>query len=53
MHDANRRNYEISESLAEHVAATADASAKVREGMIVVRFLDGIVKTNTPTIPAN
>ncbi len=36
MHDANHRNYEISESLAEHAAATADTSAKVREEMIVV-----------------
>lgn len=36
---------------AEHVAATADTSAKVREGMIIVRILDGIVKnkyTNDP-----
>lgn len=29
---------------AEHVAATADASSKVREGMVIVRVLDGIVR---------
>jgi len=29
---------------AEHVAATADTSAKVREGMVIVRTLDGIVR---------
>ena len=29
---------------AEHVAATADMSAKVRQGMIKVRILDGIVR---------
>ncbi len=29
---------------AEHVAATADTSAKVREGMVIVRILDGIVR---------
>jgi hypothetical protein len=29
---------------AEHVAATADEAAKVREGMVIVRILDGIVK---------
>lgn len=29
---------------AEHVAATADTSAKIREGMIKVRILDGIVR---------
>lgn len=29
---------------AEHVAATADTSAKIREGMIIVRVLDGIVR---------
>ena len=29
---------------AEHVAATADISAKIRQGMIIVRTLDGIVK---------
>jgi len=29
---------------AEHVAATADVSAKIRQGMIKVRILDGIAK---------
>lgn len=29
---------------AEHVAATADTSAKIREGMVKVRILDGIVR---------
>ncbi|MCC6328209.1 MAG: hypothetical protein IT174_06820 [Acidobacteria bacterium] len=29
---------------AKHVAATADTSAKIREGMIKVRILDGIVR---------
>jgi len=29
---------------AEHVAATADTSAKIREGMIKVRILDGIIR---------
>jgi hypothetical protein len=29
---------------AEHVAATADEAAKVRQGMIIVRILDGIVR---------
>lgn len=31
-------------TMAEHVAATADTSAKVREGMVIVRVLDGIVR---------
>ena len=29
---------------AEHVAATADTSAKIREGMIAKRILDGVVQ---------
>lgn len=29
---------------AEHVTATADEAAKVRDGMVIVRVLDGIVK---------
>ncbi len=29
---------------AEHVAATADTAAKIREGMVAVRVLDGIAK---------
>ena len=36
---------------AEHVAATADASAKVRQGMIIVRILDGIVKNKYANNP--
>ena len=36
---------------AEHVTGTADTAAKIRQGMIIVRTLDGIVKnkyTNNP-----
>lgn len=29
---------------AEHVAATADTAAKIRQGMVIVRTLDGIVR---------
>jgi len=29
---------------AEHVAATAETSAKIREGMVITRILDGIAK---------
>lgn len=36
---------------AEHVAATADVAAKVRDGMIVVRTLDGIVKNRYANDP--
>lgn len=36
---------------AEHVAATADTSAKVREGMVIVRILDGIVKNKYANDP--
>ncbi len=36
---------------AEHVAATADTSAKVREGMVIVRVLDGIVKNKYANDP--
>ncbi len=36
---------------AEHVAATADEAAKVREGMVIVRVLDGIVKNKYANDP--
>lgn len=36
---------------AEHVAATADTSAQVREGMVIVRILDGIVKNKYANDP--
>lgn len=36
---------------AEHVAATADEAAKVRQGMIKVRILDGIVKNRYANDP--
>ncbi len=36
---------------AEHVAATADTAAKIREGMIIVRVLDGIVKNKYANDP--
>jgi hypothetical protein len=36
---------------AEHVEATADTSAKVRAGMVIVRILDGIVKNRYATEP--
>lgn len=36
---------------AEHVAATADEAAKVREGMVIVRILDGIVKNKYANDP--
>ena len=36
---------------ADHVAATADASSKVREGMVIVRILDGIVKNRYANDP--
>lgn len=38
---------------AEHVDATADTSAKMREGMVIVRISTERSKTNTPTTPAN
>ena len=28
----------------EHIAGTADVAARVREGMVIIRILDGIVK---------
>lgn len=40
---------------ADHVAATADTSAKIREGMIAKRILDGVVQNkynNDPGKPA-
>jgi hypothetical protein len=36
---------------AEHVAATAEISSKIREGMIIVRILDGIVKNKYANDP--
>jgi|GEM_PF-1481838 len=36
---------------AEHIAATADEAAKVREGMVIVRVLDGIVKNRYANDP--
>lgn len=36
---------------AEHVAATADEASKVRQGMIKVRILDGIVKNRYANDP--
>ncbi len=36
---------------AEHVAATADTASKIREGMIDVRILDGIVKNRYANDP--
>lgn len=36
---------------AEHVAATADTAAKIREGMIAVRVLDGIVQNKYANDP--
>ena len=36
---------------AEHVAATADISAKIRQGMIIVRTLDGIVRNRYANDP--
>lgn len=36
---------------AEHVAATADEAAKVRQGMVIVRILDGIVKNKYANNP--
>lgn len=38
---------------AEHVAATAATAAKIREGMIIVRILDGIVKNKYSNDPGN
>jgi hypothetical protein len=38
-------------AIAEHVEATADTAAKVREGMIIVRILDGIVKNKYANDP--
>lgn len=38
-------------AIAEHVAATADEAAKVREGMVIVRILDGIVKNKYANNP--
>ena len=31
-------------AVAEHIAGTANVAAKVREGMIIIRILDGIAK---------
>ena len=36
---------------AEHVTATSDVAAKIREGMIIVRILDGIVKNKYANDP--
>lgn len=36
---------------AEHVAATADTSSKVRQGMVIVRILDGIVRNRYANDP--
>ncbi len=36
---------------AEHVAATAEEASKVRQGMIIVRILDGIVKNRYANDP--
>lgn len=36
---------------AEHVAATADTSSKIREGMVAVRVLDGIVQNKYSNDP--
>ncbi len=36
---------------AEHVEATADTAAKVRQGMVIVRVLDGIVKNRYANDP--
>jgi hypothetical protein len=36
---------------AEHVAATAGEAAKVRDGMVIVRILDGIVKNKYANNP--
>lgn len=38
-------------SFSSTAAATADASAKVREGMVIVRILDGIVKNKYANDP--
>lgn len=38
-------------STAEHVAATADISALIRQGMIIVRILEGIVKNKYAANP--
>lgn len=35
---------ETASASAEHIAATADVSADIREGMVIVRTLDGVVK---------
>ena len=36
---------------AEHVAATADTSSKIRQGMVIVRILDGIVRNRYANDP--
>lgn len=36
---------------AEHVAATADTSSKIRQGMVIVRVLDSIVKNKYANDP--
>ena len=41
----------IASATAEHVAATADISTKIRQGMIIVRTLDGIVKNKYANNP--
>ncbi|MEP6788869.1 MAG: hypothetical protein ABJB40_10590 [Acidobacteriota bacterium] len=38
-------------AVADQVAATADTSAKIREGMVMVRILDGIVKNKYSADP--
>lgn len=38
-------------AIVEHVAATTDTSAKVREGMVMVHILDGIVKNKYSNDP--
>jgi len=37
----------------EHIAGTADVAARVREGMTIIRILDGIVKNVYYATPAN
>ena len=36
---------------AEHVAATADTASKIREGMVAVRTIDGIVQNKYSNDP--
>ena len=40
-------------AVAEHIAGTADVAARVREGMTIIRILDGIAKNVYYATPAN